>query len=96
MAEHPLLTVKDLHAFYGSSHVLQGVNLTLQEGAMSLVGRNGMGKTTLVKTIMGLVPVQGGIILFKGDDVARLKPFQIAGRGIGYVPRVACSFPRSR
>jgi branched-chain amino acid transport system ATP-binding protein len=93
MAAHPLLTVKDLHAFYGSSHVLQGVNLTLQEGAMSLVGRNGMGKTTLVKTIMGLVPAQEGIIRFKGDDVARLKPFQIAGRGIGYVPQGRLLFP---
>jgi branched-chain amino acid transport system ATP-binding protein len=93
MAEHPLLAVKGVHTFYGRSHVLQGVNLTLQEGALSLVGRNGMGKTTLVKTIMGLAPAQEGRVLFKGHDVARLKPFEIAARGIGYVPQGRHLFP---
>jgi branched-chain amino acid transport system ATP-binding protein len=60
---------------------------------MSLVGRNGMGKTTLVKTIMGLAPASQGAVLFKGDDVARRRPFEIASRGIGYVPQGRHLFP---
>ena len=87
MAASPLLALHGVHSYYGTSHVLQGVSLTLEGGCIALVGRNGMGKTTLVKTIMGLVPAREGRIIFKGRDVARLKPYQIAADGIGYVPQ---------
>ena len=93
MAGPPLLVVEEVHTYYGTSHVLQGVNLTLQDGAIALIGRNGMGKTTLVKTIMGLVQAREGRVLFRGQDVARLKPYQIATRGIGYVPQGRHLFP---
>jgi branched-chain amino acid transport system ATP-binding protein len=93
MAGSPLLALEGVHAYYGTSHVLQGVYLTLEAGGIALVGRNGMGKTTLVKTIMGLVPAREGRIVFKGRDVARLKPYQIAIGGIGYVPQGRRLFP---
>ena len=87
MAGEPLLQVEDVHTFYGHSHVLHGVNLVLEAGAMSLIGRNGMGKTTLVKTIMGLTPSRSGRLRFRGHDISRRKPFEIAALGIGYVPQ---------
>ena len=93
MAQAPLLTLEGVHTYYGTSHVLQGVDLTLGRGAISLVGRNGMGKTTLVKTIMGLVPARTGRILFRGHDVTRLRPYEIAARGMGYVPQGRQLFP---
>ncbi|MEO9530077.1 ABC transporter permease [Roseibium sp.] len=83
----PILEVKDLNVFYGQSHALQGVNLTLGNGVLSVVGRNGMGKTTLCKAIMGLVPVRSGAISFSGHSLAGLGPADIARLGIGYVPQ---------
>ncbi|HLW26658.1 MAG TPA: ABC transporter permease [Kiloniellales bacterium] len=83
----PALEVKGLNVYYGASHALQGVDLTLQEGVLSVVGRNGMGKTTLCKAIMGLVPVAGGSISFHGEQLVGRKPAQIAQLGIGYVPQ---------
>jgi uncharacterized protein (UPF0261 family)/ABC-type branched-subunit amino acid transport system ATPase component len=81
------LEVRGLDVYYGHSHALQGVDLTLESGVFSVVGRNGMGKTTLCNTIMGLVPASGGSVRVRGEDVTRLSPARIARRGVGYVPQ---------
>jgi uncharacterized protein (UPF0261 family)/ABC-type branched-subunit amino acid transport system ATPase component len=83
----PALEVRGLNVFYGASHALQGVDLRLDRGVLSVVGRNGMGKTTLCKAIMGLVPVGAGSISFKGKPLVGLTPADIARAGIGYVPQ---------
>mgnify|MGYP002631800447 CR=1 FL=1 len=88
-----MLTVKDLHAFYGKSHILQGVDLAIGEGEIvSLLGRNGVGRSTTCKAIMGLVVPQGEVT-FKGQVIAGLRPDQIAHAGIGYVPEDRQVFP---
>ena len=81
------LEVRGLDVYYGHSHTLQGVDLSLDAGVFSVVGRNGMGKTTLCKAIMGLVPVSGGSIRVRGEDITRRPPAHIARRGVGYVPQ---------
>ncbi|SFP24028.1 Uncharacterized protein, UPF0261 family [Bradyrhizobium sp. Ghvi] len=81
------LEVRGLDVYYGHSHALQGVDLSLDTGVFSVVGRNGMGKTTLCKAIMGLVPVSGGSIRVRGEDITRRPPAQIARLGVGYVPQ---------
>src|SRR3954469_21613817 len=81
------LEVRGLDVYYGHSHALQGMDLTLEAGVFSVVGRNGMGKTTLCKAIMGLVPVSGGSIRIRGDDITRQPPAPIARLGVGYVPQ---------
>ncbi len=81
------LEVRGLNVFYGASHALQGVDLRLERGALSVVGRNGMGKTTLCKAIMGLVPIGSGSISFKGKPLVGLTPAEIARLGVGYVPQ---------
>lgn len=81
------LEVKGLNVFYGASHALQGVDLRLESGVLSVVGRNGMGKTTLCKAIMGLVPVAGGSIVFDGQSLVGKDPTDISRMGIGYVPQ---------
>jgi branched-chain amino acid transport system ATP-binding protein len=88
-----VLEVKDLHAYYGKSHILQGVNFSVAEGEIvSLLGRNGVGRSTTVKTIMGeLAPV--GSIEFKGQQIAGKKSFEIAQLGLGYVPENRDIFP---
>jgi ABC-type branched-subunit amino acid transport system ATPase component len=83
----PALEVKGLDVYYGHSHALQGVDLTLDTGVFSVVGRNGMGKTTLCKAIMGLARTSGGSIRIRGEEVARLNPARIARLGVGYVPQ---------
>ncbi|MCL4131392.1 UNVERIFIED_CONTAM: hypothetical protein GTU68_039372, partial [Idotea baltica] len=83
----PALQVSDLNVYYGQSHALQGVNLTLDHGVLSVVGRNGMGKTTLCKAIMGLEPTRSGAISFHGQSLAGMAPADIARLGIGYVPQ---------
>src|SRR5918998_5348652 len=83
----PALQVAGLNVFYGRSHALQGVDLTLEHGVLSVVGRNGMGKTTLCKTILGLVRAASGSIRFSGEELTRLAPAQVARLGIGYVPQ---------
>ncbi|HEX2552107.1 MAG TPA: ABC transporter permease [Microvirga sp.] len=83
----PVLQVSGLNVFYGRSHALQGVDLTLQQGVLSVVGRNGMGKTTLCKAIMGLVPISSGSIRFLGEEIAGRSAAEVARRGIGYVPQ---------
>ncbi|EFL87832.1 ABC transporter permease [Ahrensia sp. R2A130] len=83
----PILEVKDLNVFYGQSHALQGVDLTLPGGVLSVVGRNGMGKTTLCKAIMGMEPASSGTISFAGKSLAGLSSSERARSGIGYVPQ---------
>src|SRR6201984_2098063 len=83
----PALEVKGLDVYYGHSHALQGVDLTLAQGVFSVVGRNGMGKTTLCNTIMGLLRSSGGSVRVRGEDITRLSPNRIAQIGVGYVPQ---------
>jgi uncharacterized protein (UPF0261 family)/ABC-type branched-subunit amino acid transport system ATPase component len=83
----PALEVKGLDVYYGHSHALQGVDLTLDSGVFSVVGRNGMGKTTLCKTIVGLVRASGGSIRIRGEEATGLSPARIARLGVGYVPQ---------
>jgi branched-chain amino acid transport system ATP-binding protein len=88
-----LLEIHDLHAYYGKSHVLHGVNLVVNEGEIvSLLGRNGVGRSTTVRSAMGLVQATGSI-LFKGAELIGLKAFQIAHSGLGYVPENRDIFP---
>ena len=88
-----LLEIKNLHAYYGKSHVLHGVDLTIGEGEIvSLLGRNGVGRSTTVKATMGQVDATGSI-LFKGEEMIGLKAFQIAHKGLGYVPENRDIFP---
>jgi uncharacterized protein (UPF0261 family)/ABC-type branched-subunit amino acid transport system ATPase component len=83
----PALEVRGLDVYYGHSHALQRVDLTVDSGVFSVVGRNGMGKTTLCKTIMGLLRASGGSVSVRGEDITRLSPARIARLGVGYVPQ---------
>jgi branched-chain amino acid transport system ATP-binding protein len=88
-----MLEVADLHAYYGKSHILQGISCRVGDGEIvSLLGRNGAGRSTAVKTIMGLVPPVG-TISFMGTRIDGLKPHEIARRGLGYVPEDRAIFP---
>jgi uncharacterized protein (UPF0261 family)/ABC-type branched-subunit amino acid transport system ATPase component len=82
-----LLEIRGLNVFYGRSHALQGVDLKLEHGVLSLVGRNGMGKTTLCKAIVGLTSVASGSIRFMGEELVGRTPAEIARLGLGYVPQ---------
>ncbi len=93
MTANAILEIKDLHAFYGKSHVLHGVDLHVGEGEIvSLLGRNGVGRSTTVKAAMGQVDVEGSI-RFKGQEITGLKAFEIAHKGLGYVPEARDVFP---
>jgi branched-chain amino acid transport system ATP-binding protein len=88
-----LLEVEDLHAYYGKSHILHGVTFHVHEGEIvSLLGRNGVGRSTTIKAIMGNVPPKGSI-RFKGEEIAGLKPHQTARKGLGFVPETRDIFP---
>jgi len=88
-----LLDVQDLHAYYGKSHILHGVNFHINAGEIvSLLGRNGVGRSTTIKAIMGDVPPVG-VVRFAGRDIAGMKPHQIARLGLGYVPENRDVFP---
>ncbi len=88
-----MLTVSDLHAFYGKSHILHGVNLEVNGGEIvSLLGRNGVGRSTTVKAIMGDVRAQGSV-RFRDEEVCGLPPYVIARKGLGYVPENRDIFP---
>ena len=87
MTAAPLIEARDLHTYYDESHILRGVSLVLKPGeALGLMGRNGMGKTTLIRTIMGLVRPRSGSVSVDGADVTRDPAFRIAQRGVAYVP----------
>ncbi len=81
-----VLRVDEINTFYGESHILQGISLEVKDGIITLLGRNGAGKTTTLKSIIGLTPPRKGKILFNGEEITGLQPFQIARRGLGYVP----------
>jgi branched-chain amino acid transport system ATP-binding protein len=82
-----MLEVRNIHTYYGLSHILFDISLSVAMGEIvCLLGRNGAGKSTTMKSIMGLVPPKQGSILFKGEDVTGRKPYALARRGIGYVP----------
>jgi len=88
-----MLEVRDLHAYYGKSHILQGVNFHVSQGEIvSLLGRNGVGRSTTIKAVMGDVD-RTGSIQFKGQEIAHLKPHQVARCGLGYVPENRDIFP---
>jgi branched-chain amino acid transport system ATP-binding protein len=94
MAKQPLLEIENIETRYGRSQVLFGISLTIAAGEMvSLMGRNGMGKTTTVRSVMGLTPAIAGAIRFDGTDICRLPPYRIARHGIGLVPEGRQIFP---
>jgi branched-chain amino acid transport system ATP-binding protein len=88
-----MLEVRDLHAYYGKSHILHGVSFDVRDGEIvSLLGRNGVGRSTTCKAIMGDVAPSGSV-RFKGEEIVGLRPHQIAHRGLGYVPENRDIFP---
>jgi urea transport system ATP-binding protein len=90
-----MLQVTDLNQHYGSSHTLKRVQFDVpSDGCTVLLGRNGVGKTTLLKCLMGVVPASSGQIQFEGHDITRLAPYERARLGIGYVPQGREIFPR--
>jgi len=92
MTSH-LLEVKDLNVYHGQAHILQGVSLIVGSEPIALLGRNGMGKTTLCQALMGLLPIAQGDVFFEGTKLSGRKPYQIASLGIGYIPQGRRIFP---
>ena len=89
-----MLKLNDIHTYYGASYVLQGISLEVKEGSVvALLGRNGMGKTTTIRSIIGFNPPSRGEINFKGENITRLPPNRIANMGIGLVPQGRRIFP---
>jgi len=89
-----LIQVDGVHTFFGKSHILHGVSLEMERGEIiSLLGRNGVGKSTTLKSIVGLTSPQTGSIRFKGEEIAGLRPHKISRLGIGYVPEERRIFP---
>jgi branched-chain amino acid transport system ATP-binding protein len=85
--EQTLVKIEGVHTFYGKSHILHGVSLVVGKGeVVGLLGRNGVGKSTTLKTIMGLVTPSQGSIVFEGKPIAGLPPHKLARQGLGYVP----------
>ncbi|MBL8316692.1 MAG: ABC transporter ATP-binding protein [Rubrivivax sp.] len=94
MAAAPILEATGLHAWYGSSHVLHGVDLTMTRGeTLGLLGRNGMGKSTLIRTLLGHVAQRAGRIRVFGQDVSQARPHEVARLGVAYVPEGRGIFP---
>ncbi len=93
MPAEPLLAIKGLNVYFQQSHILQGVDLTIDTEPLSLVGRNGMGKTTLCQAIMGLVTASSGTIRLGGTAIEGKRPHRVAATGIGYVPQGRRIFP---
>jgi branched-chain amino acid transport system ATP-binding protein len=93
MPDQTSLIIDNLHSYYGDSHVLQGCSLEIGNECVSLLGRNGMGKTTLMRSIMGLTPPRQGSILLSEQEIRGKQPHQIARLGLGYVPQGRKLFP---
>ena len=88
MSQTPILNVKNIHQYYGGSHILRDVGFEAELGKVTvLLGRNGVGKTTLLKSLMGLVPIRSGTIEFKGQPIQAATPYERARAGIGFVPQ---------
>jgi branched-chain amino acid transport system ATP-binding protein len=93
-AATPVLSVEDVHTYYGDSHVLQGVSMHADaEEVVAILGRNGVGKTTLMRSIVGLTPPRRGAVRFRGDRIDGQSAAQIANAGVGYVPQNRRMFP---
>jgi branched-chain amino acid transport system ATP-binding protein len=89
-----VLEVEEVHTYYGGSHVLQGVSLTVGAGeVLTILGRNGMGKTTLIRSIVGFTPPRRGRVRFKGEDITRWPPFRMVNLGMALVPQGRRVFP---
>ncbi len=89
-----MLELVDIHTYYGESYILQGISLEVKEGSVvALMGRNGMGKTTTFRSIIGLTPPRRGVVRFKGKDITKLPSYQIARMGMGLVPQGRHIFP---
>ena len=89
-----MLDIEGLNTHYGASHVLQGVDLAVPEGRIcSVLGRNGVGKSTTLRTVMGLVPASGGRVLLDGVDITGWPPHRVARAGVAYVPEGRLIFP---
>ena len=89
-----MLELDDIHTYYGDSYVLQGISLEVKDSSVvALLGRNGMGKTTTIRTIIGFTPPRSGVIRLDGKDINELQPFKIAQMGIGLVPQGRQIFP---
>jgi len=90
----PILEATGVHAWYGSSHVLHGIDLSIARGeTVGLLGRNGMGKSTLIRTLLGHVPQRDGRIHLFGQDMSKARPHEVARRGVAYVPEGRGVFP---
>jgi branched-chain amino acid transport system ATP-binding protein len=88
-----VIELANVHSYYGTSHILQGISLSVQKGeVVTLLGRNGAGKTTTLKTVMGLVPLRQGSIHYRGENISGLKPYQVARKGIAFVPEERAIF----
>jgi len=89
-----LLEIIDVNTYYGQSHILQGVTLNADAGTVTvLLGRNGVGKTTLIRSVIGFTPARSGEIRFAGTSIARMPSYEIARRGVGLVPQGRRIFP---
>jgi branched-chain amino acid transport system ATP-binding protein len=89
----PLMTIRGVHAYYGYAEILHGVDLTVYQDPVAIIGRNGMGKTTLCEALMGLVPRVTGSVQLDGQELVGQQPHKIARAGIGYVPQGRRVFP---
>jgi len=89
-----VLEVEDIHTYYGESHVLQGVSLRVAPGeVLAILGRNGMGKTTLIRSVIGFTPPRRGAVRFKGEDITRWPPYRMVESGMALVPQGRRVFP---
>lgn len=89
-----MLELVDIHTYYGESQVLWGISLKVDKGSVvALLGRNGMGKTTVIHSIIGFTPPRQGKVIFRGEDITHLDPYRIPQRGVALVPQGRCIFP---
>lgn len=93
MVGPPMLEVEAIRSGYGGVTVIKGIDFEVSNEVFAVLGANGAGKTTLLATLARLIPLMGGRIRFRGEDVSALPPFETAGRGIGYVPQEHGTFP---
>jgi branched-chain amino acid transport system ATP-binding protein len=92
--DRPVLEVDDVHTYYGESHVLQGISLRVAQGeVLAILGRNGMGKTTLIRSIIGFTPPRRGAVRLKGEDITRWPPYRMIDAGMALVPQGRRVFP---
>lgn len=90
----PILKVDNLHTYYGESHILQGISLSVPSGGLvAVLGRNGVGKTTLIRSVIGTTALRRGAVIFQGEDVSLLPPFRRVHRGMAIVPQGRRIFP---